>query len=369
MGYILLGLCLVLAFMKPNSKKATIVVLVYIWCIYALNTYTPDGVYYARVYKSMRLIRLFYYEPAYTALMMLCRWLGLTFQGFRMVLASIYVPFLYFVIKKLTPYTTYVLALFLIFPLTYFHSVLRGGLASLVILFGLRFLLSEQKRDVWKYVLCVGAAMLVHLSSALFLILLFTRKKVEAKWLLAVVAAMFTVCVLIRFTDIPYSIASRFTDSERILTWTRYANDGDPNLKGYIGMTAAVLGSVCLSGFLRYKLKEAPADRVEMQQPDVLRVADVIYRANVMMLILMPLLMLSSVYIRFIYQLFAMNLCLCANVSAAVGKRTGKGRFITWASLLGLLWVIGYMVYSNHPFTFSHLRVYNFENNLLSLLF
>lgn len=366
MGYLLMGLCLVLAFAKPESKKATLLVMVYLWLIYALNTNTPDGVYYAKVYNSKNLVESFYYEPAYSILMMVCRWAGLSFQSFRVVLASIYVPLLYVAVRRLTPYTTYVLALYAIFPLTYFYSVLRGGFAALIIIFGLGYLTSDERFAGWKYVACVVVAMLFHTSSALFLVLLYACKKLQIKRLLMIVSGMFAVCALIRFTDIPYSIVSRITDSERILTWVRYSNDGDPNLKGYIGMSAAVLGSEFLAGLLRHALKNAPTDQLAVQRPDRLRMADVVYRTNASMLILMPVLMLSSVYIRYVYQLFALNLCLCANVAGATGKKTGKARFITAASLLGLFWAIGYMVYSNLPFHLSHLQVYNFENNLLS---
>lgn len=369
MGYILLGACLVLALIKPESKKATVFVMVYLWLLYALNTYTPDGVNYEKVYNTKELVESFYYEPAYSVLMMVCRWLGLSFQSFRMVLASIYVPLLYLAVRRLTPYTTYVLALFAIFPLPYFYSVLRSGFAALIIVFGLGYLLSDDRRDGWKYVGCVAAAMLFHLSSVLFLVLLYACKRLQAKWLLMLVAGMFAACAMICFTDIPYQIVSRITDSERVLTWVQYSNDGDPNLKGYIGMAVAVLGSECFAGLLRRALRNAPADRLAGLQPDRLRMADVVYRANAAMLILMPLLMLSSVYIRYVYQLFVLNLCLCANVAAATGKKTGRGRFITAASLLGLLWAIGYMVYANHPFEISYLQLYNFKNNLLSTLF
>lgn len=369
MGYLLFAVCLVLAFLKPESKKATLFVLVYLWAIYALNTHTPDGVYYQKVYYSGSLVESFYYEPAYTVLMMACRWLGLSFQSFRIVLASIYVPLLYVAVRRLTPYTTYVLALFAIFPLTYFYSVLRGGFAALIIIFGLGYLVSDERFSGWKYIACVVVAMLFHTSSVLFLILLYACKKLQAKWLLLFVGGMFVGCLLIRFTDIPYHILSKFTQSERILTWVRYSNDGDPNLNGYIGMAAAVLGSEFLSQMLRHKLRTVDAERLAALPVDGLHVADMVYRVNAVMIILLPVLVLSSVYIRYIYQMFALNLCLCANVAGVTGKKTGKARFITAASLLGLLWAVGYMVYSNLPFSLDHMQVYNFENNLLSSLF
>ena len=369
MGYLLLAACLILAFLKPESKKATLFVLVYLWAIYALSTYTPDGVYYQKVYGSGKLVESFYYEPAYTALMMVCRWLGLSFQSFRIVLASIYIPLLYVAVRRLTQYTTYVLALFAIFPLTYFYSVLRGGFAALVIIFGLGYLVSEERFAGWKYVACVVVAMLFHTSSALFLVLLYACTRLKAKWLLVLVGGMFVGCLLIRFTDIPYNILSKFTQSERLLTWVRYSNDGDPNLKGYIGMAAAVLGSEFLSRMLRYQMRIVPAERLAALQPNGLRMADMVYRVNAVMVILLPIMLLTSVFIRYIYQMFALNLCLCANVAGATAKKTGKVKFITVASLMGLLWAIGYMVYSNLPFSLGHMQVYNFKNNLLSFLF
>lgn len=372
MGYALLGISLFLAFAKPKSKGASLFIMAFMWVLYALNYYTPDGVFYKQIYNNDAFLYSFYYEPAFTALMIVCKVLGMPFQGFQMVAATLYITLIYLAIRKFTSYTAYALALFLVFPHVYFISVMRGGIAGSIVIYSLSYLIDGKNKSVSKFLFGMLIAVMFHYSSIIFFILILARKKLRPSWLIAIFVVALTSLALIRWTDIPYSIVSRITTTDRILGWFRYTDDGDPNLTGFILMVIVVMGNIFLSQMVKRILDSVDLARRDERFNRVSAVTQLICRVDIIMVVIVPLLMESSTFMRVLYQVFVINICLCANAAGMTLHRRNSKAFFVVASVVGFVWSIILMMYFNLPYMNtdgSMITYYNFNNNLVEFLF
>lgn len=368
MGFLIILFLCVLAYLNPRSKIVSFTILAFMWVLYGFNTYSGDFIAYENVYNNLWDIGLMHYEPGFSMIMAFCRSFGMSFIMFRVALAFIFVYLLYNAIKKYTQYSALALAIYLIFPFPYFISVLRGGVASLIILYSIDFLREEnQRRGAFKFVLGVMIAALFHYTSVFYLVLLFARKEIDAKKIGCLLGIEFFVIFLWNRLDIQ-SILAIFIDREKTLDWFAQQNyvNNMLNVKGVLSNFLIVFGNIYFSRII----KENNIKQMDGCESRDLWVSKFAYNANLLMLLLAPFLFYRNVVLRFIWELQGINIVTAVNAIKLLeeNRKEKKKRVVSIIGLISVEWVIGLFFYIIGPVGTENSLLELFRNNLFHLI-
>lgn len=218
-GLITLGLC------NKKAKWVTVLLIIYMWVLISLNTTSADYLNYQEMFEHCFDPAYALHEPGYMLLCKICKFLGMSFRGFRMVVATVVI---FFTFKGLSYYSkniNYVLALYLIFPFVGAVSGLRSGVCMSIVLYAMRYLFSTRKHACMKYIIWIMIAVTFHYSALFYLLYLFARnKKVLWECWLAIAMVVIPSGILLAQKGIFYQIADLLTDSDKVLFWFDNAN-------------------------------------------------------------------------------------------------------------------------------------------------
>ena len=307
---------LICAIAFPRSNKVAALSVAFMFVMYSFAYYEGDLQIYQWIYESGMIDTTF--EPGFNALIFLCRALGLGFTGFRMVLAFIFLLLLYTGVSKYTEYKALAISLMIIFPFFVFTSVLRSGIACVILLNSYVYIIDPAygKKGTAKYVAIVLLATLFHYSSALMLIFVFGKIKITPKMIIAIIAFTTSVYVLLNFTDLAYQLLSHFTSREKTLQWVSQG-------EGTANITGAIVILILIS--MNYYMARRSKDILNSLQAEGIvdfeaYEAEYSYNAAVLLFGFVPLMFLASPFLRVAYMLIP--LIVSNTINAAYGYKT-----------------------------------------------
>lgn len=326
--------------------------------IYGFSSYSGDQAIYELVYNQVGQGQMLTeFEPAFTLIMMICNFIHLPFVGFRIVLAIIYIILLYISVNKYTNCIALVMFIFLVFPFTYFFSVLRAGISGMIIVIGVNQLVKMNKWWWLKYILFIGVAALFHYSAIIFLPLLLAGGRNRNSKGFFIVALLMAALIYVLFNmGVIASFLRIFTDRGKILDWVSFESITDrSNAKGIIG-SLLILALCIFFAYVSAHIYEKDAlalSRSLNSYPS--RLANTVKYINIMLIILIPFLLITSVYTRFIWEILLLDICVMVNAAeqrAERSKLTGMsmGRNISFNALPALLFSALLFVYTNLPY-------------------
>lgn len=371
---VLMAILCLLSFLMPKSKGIAGLLLLYMWIFYGFNTYSGDYAVYEYVYNSIQSGQLVnHFEPGFSLLMVVCSMLGLSFIGFKIVLATVFVSLLYVVVNKYTTYRAFVLAVFLIFPFTYFASVLRAGISGLIVVYSLSYLAQNGRQNTVKYTLGILIAALFHSSSVFFLTFVLIKKGTDRKKILRTFGVMTVLAVLFHF-NVFYRTFGLFTSNMKILQWLDTSSSvSDLSWKGKV-CELIILG---LYIFVMYQSKKTyhriacKSDHYDLYKKEE-NMQILVYNCNVFLIILIPFLMVSDVWMRILWEITIINICMCTNTIGLIHNKKGhiaKKQSKAIISMLGLFLIATEVIslyYMNLPYRGTiDSGIEMFKNNLI----
>lgn len=358
LGWLFLIIAGVCAFIWPKSKWSALIVMIFMFIIYGFSSFSGDSEIYEHVYANVAQGKMLTeFEPLFTLIMLICTSLQFSFLGFRIVLAIIYITLLYIAVNKYTNCTALVLFIFLLFPFTYFFSVLRAGLSGIIVVIGINQLVKMKKFWFLKYIIIIAIAALFHYSAIIFLPLVLAggRQRKVRYFLIAAVLMAVIVYVLFNMGTIA-KFLSIFTDRGKILSWVSFDSVTDrSNIKGIIGSLLILFANI----FFTYKSSQI-YDKAALSIGYSLdsypaRLANTVKYINILMIIISPFLMITSVYLRFIWEIILLNICVMVNAADITSLRSQKTgstlyRNISFNSLPVLAYSVLLFIYTNLPY-------------------
>lgn len=374
-GCLILLILFILTCFKPKSKIVFISSLVFMWLLYAFSTKTGDQAVYQNVYENMFSMKYFTeFEPGFTLLIIACRSINLPFMAFRAICGALFIILLGFAINKYTKCTALAAFLFLLFPFTYFMSVMRAGIACLIIVLFVDFLIKRNKHWAIFYILGVILATLFHYSSIFFFLFVFAAKKDRGMKSFMFVTFLCTVVVFFLYNlGILYNFFSIFISRGKFLDWIN-PNAVDEasrsNLTGIVCSVGIVVMNIVLGWFANKKAKEAQR-ALNHEENYIVRMSSFVKYGNILLLLTVPFLLINNVFIRFSYEMVLINILNGVNVAhyySNARKETGhsSGTSILINSIPLLIVAVVLLVYCDLPYMnqdFSAFRV--FQNNAI----
>ncbi len=369
MGLIIYGILCLLGFLRRKSKILTFAMLSIMWIIYSLNTYTGDYYNYEHVYNSILNGYLFHeFEPLYTILMIIFRSLGFSFTQFRMVLGTIFIILLYKTIKCYTDSVPFVLSIYMVFPFLFFVSVLRAGIASLIIAYSIKYLIKPDRRSTLKFIILIFLAATIHFTSLFYLSLLLARKgKLKRRKLMVIFILLAVLCVLY-YSDTFYYIGQMVTDNYRLIKWfTPHAFDGTVQKIKWIIYEFVILAA----NIVIMKLTVRALDRCQIKNERTERFVILAYNMNILLVLTVPMLILSNVFMRWVWEILLINICALVSVADLYNQSRNRGKpwyvvHVFRLAVLLICWTGMMYLYADRPYVGTvNEGIKVFENNLL----
>lgn len=352
------SLC-VIGFFKKNSKILAWIMITMMWIIMGLNTYSGDFSNYEWIYINIEN-RLYWneFEPLFTLLMFVCHKIGLTFIGFRMVFAFIFLIVLHYTIQKYTENEAEVLALFMVFPYLYFVSVIRAGLSSVIVILALYEIIGENNNRI-KFFLLMMVAVLFHYTSILFFsYLLFKEKKYRKVMILSIVVLSLLGFVLY-FNGLIYKFASVFTSNKRLLKWFNLSlgNDGNQELRRALYMIIILLIMVLIV-YCEYRNQKSNVYSGDLIENFLC--------LNINMIILLPVFFVTNTIVRILWEVLLANIICFAKADEIISKRKYRRNNMSVMTFVLLISLFLFAFYSNLPYRGTKNDMFEiFRNNIL----
>lgn len=373
MGFAFFIVLIILGFLRPESKIVTLLIATFMWIIYGLNTMSGDYIAYENVYTNF-ISEGFqnHFEPLFSLLMSICVKLGISYQGFLMVLATIFICLTYLAIKQYTKYTALALSIYMIFPFVCFVSQLRIGIASAIIIYSIKYLISNEKNSTLKYLIFLLLATLIHYSSLLYIILLLTKiaknnnKINRRKLYVFTFIGIFIASTVFSFSSIGYDILSLVTDRGRIIAWFSDPNiEGLPNTVGLVTEIIVLIGTIYVAYIAKNKYIPIIGHKSNSNE---IEVANTGYSIAIVLLITLPFIVRNSTFMRLIYEVILIIICSCTNTIMSIKenqKTLGRAVFDVNGFIM-IMWIVLFALYINYPYRGSeNAMIYVFFNNLL----
>ena len=359
-GYYVLS---VLGIIKKRSSILTGLMLFVMWIVFGLNTYNGDFGNYKWIYQNIQDPSYWTeFEPLFNVLMYVCSVMDLDFIQFRMIFAGIYILLLYKVIGKYTKNKAEVLGLYMLFPFLSFTSVIRSGMAGILIILAYNEIIAgnDNKIKFWIYMVL---ACLIHQTSIIFACYYFFRKDSFKKIGLFLVISIIVVSLIAYYFGFMYYIISFITTNERTLKWFMIAtiNGQEPRWILYL----IIIDLMCL--FISYlSLRESritPTNRMNIRNP----YAEDIFYISVTMLVFIPSFFVSNASARLIWQmLLLIIICYAKDDECKFSCNSVMKISFSWKMIAMVLFLIFCSYYANLPYadTENDGRLV-FENNVI----
>lgn len=349
---------------KVNYYSAYFLLLS-MWLLYALNTSIVDRIVYEQIYFGI-------YPNHEIVFMLLCnffRELGLSYQHFFTILATMNLLLLY---KTLNFYSTNifpVLALFFIYPFMGVVVTLRFSCALMLALYATT-ILAEQLNltSMIKYCAFILLASMFHYSAIFYLVFLFARLK---KYSIFVTILILLFSLLCGYSNLPTIIInSIFTFSPKVTNWFRFENKANlgvlvPIILHIISFIIFIIGYKVLN--LKYKtdifIKNCnTVKNIHMKQKHL----DLIYNINILSFFLVILYIYNINFFSRTYSaILILNYTVFANVLSEKVIMKYKNMYICVQIVFCLfLSYFSYFLFYIHEIVFPIFL----NNALLSLL-
>lgn len=140
----------ILSFLRKNNIFVSGLLVLFILCVFCFNTSNPDLYNYQNQYYGYAV---FYTEPLFCWLERFFNGMDLSYEFFRFVIVSVSLFLMVNTIYKYSPYPTFVLFLYTIYPLTMDVVQLRFFVGWTIVLFAVRFIVDYQTEKKINYIL------------------------------------------------------------------------------------------------------------------------------------------------------------------------------------------------------------------------
>lgn len=334
-----------LGILKKRSKPLTFMMLGIMWVVFGLTTYNGDFGNYSWIYQNIRNPAYWSeYEPLFNVFMFACRTLGLSFIQFRMAYGGVYLLLLYHTIGKYTKNRAEVLGLYMVFPFLFFSSVIRSGLANVLIVLAYYEVMAGRNNRTRFWMLMVSAV-LFHYTSVFFVVYYYLRSKAFRRNSVILVATLVIVGFVAYYTNAIYTLVSMVTSRERLLKW--FKPDTTAQEPRWVFYLIVIDLTIVFLAYLSKRENDRRSAISWMANP----YAQDVYYLNVSMLIMIPTFFVSNSSGRLIWEMLLFNMICYAKDNELRPLRPSSLHLRISPKMVALILVLLFLVYfTNMPY-------------------
>ena len=303
---------LVLSILFPRSRKVALLAMAFMLVMYCFVRYKGDLEIYQWIYEDYGVnLSGTTFEPGFTLLIIICKKLGMPFIQYRIVLGLIYVLLLNRGVSQLNEYRALALTISAFFPFFIFTSVLRSGIACVIILNGYRYLIDPAygRGGLVRYALLVLLAATFHYSAALMIVFVLARMRLNPAKLMRYLVVVIALTILLNHTDIIYDLLSKITSREKLLQWF-VRGEATANLTGTFAILIVLGVNFLLAARSRRLLSPAGTECGLYREE-----AQFVFNSSFLLFFFFPLMVFAAPFMRVAYMLMPLFIANTVNAS------------------------------------------------------
>lgn len=291
-----------------NKKVSTVILVTYLWVLFAFCTDNSDYASYVnQFYVYGRSIPHSIANIAYRLMCMLYYYWGLEYENVLMTEATVGLFILLFVSLKYSKNPFWSIVLYTIYPFIIDTTQVRTFFASSFIILGLAvYSANKRKRDYVFLAVCIMIAALVHVMCFAFLALLLIPLFEKMKW----------YQWLILIFVIEGLIAINFSRLALLVTSESHVNS-------FMSKSTSIYSKIFMLAYFALMITGViwSSHRVYYESDKDTCFADGIYKANMIMLIFVPLTLVTNDFLRLYRCITILDYILIINGTVATRKR------------------------------------------------
>lgn len=309
----IISICIILlGLYKRKSNVVFIMMLFWMWILFAFNYNNADYAMYEQLYINNDFathnIEIFFRIICEIAIK-----IGLSYRTFIMFYSIIPIALIGTSIKKYTKNPSFALSCYFIFPFLIDIVQIRHFMAIAIITYAFQFLLSDNKKDIYKYILLNFVAIGFHISAIAYLFFALAKKLDNRKIRIALIFGIFLLIILIESNLLP-TILSNFIPYDKVEVYF-ISSRWRPGLKTSI-MYMIIQTSIVAIMTIIYKYWKKHSLKIDQDEEWNRRnnIVTCVYKINIILMIILPFYLYSTQLIRIVRGMLLLNYIAIGNV-------------------------------------------------------
>lgn len=291
--------------------------------------------YKTTYYNSVNVAFSESYEKLYLLLQKIGNFLGLNYIQFRLLLVVISWILIRSFLKKYTNNIFYILFFYLLFGIIIDTVQIRNFFALSLVIFGLKYLFTDEKKSRLKYFVCVLIAMNIHLSSIVYFVFLLVRVKNPKAIVKPIIffTVLFCLIILLLGNNVPFLNDLMLSLESDKLT---YYTQGKTSLGFLFPMVfhLGILGLVYLgTKLLKDSLDFKNNNELSLRNGKII---EIIFWINIITIIFFPFYIYNVQFIRLTRNLILINLLGFSILQVPLIRSNIKLFFMNFGVLLSM---------------------------------
>jgi len=369
MSYVVSSILIFFSLIKKKSALLSLLLFIALWILFGFNTGNAD--YYAYELQFNGTIKP--PDIGFEFLLVFFNLIGFTYQQFLITISLICYVIIFTSIKKYTENLSYVMALYFIYPFIFDVVQIRSFIALTILLYGLQYLFTNNKKDIFKYIFFVLVASSIHFAFLFYLVLILVKFFPSWKKMLVIFSAFVILAILVIYSGFLAVLLNNLFNHPRIDDWFKIGTN--------LGFLVPFLLQIMMFLFVYVSYRKYK-DNIKVQitnkdsQPFVnlnkkqkfitpnsqINFFETMIKINVIMFLAFPFYIYTTYFFRIYRNILIMNYIMVANSMQYFFKDKYERFFY------GLFFIIFlFILLMNELDPNSYLSVFRaiFENNIL----
>ena len=356
MGYLLYFLVIVLAFLKPRNRVVTVLLYTFLVLIFGLNNHHLSDItnhdfinyftmYDIESYNSERSV-----EIGFRWIIVQLNSYGFNFNTFRIFIGLIGYYLILDTLKLYTKWNNYVLLLYLIYPFINDVIQIRNFLSMSIVIFSTRYIFFKKKYSDVKFISLIVLASTIHITSVFYVFFLVV-KKIHTDYLFKYVLVLTGILTTLAYTGGFKYIAGLVTTNPKVFHYLSRQTTW-----GMIIVLFLIFMYFYVYYLMHHRVKKCflNTDSTSEYISFKFEYLDILFKFNVICLLLIPLLTYDLNYLRIYRNILFLNYIVFID-AIMYSRGNVKIKYALIASTFTI-------------FMFVFYYLMNYENQIISVL-
>lgn len=331
---VLLGLC------KRKSNTIYVIMLLWMWILFAFNYNNADYIMYQQFYNGDPLATMKNTEILFKISCEIAANIGLEYKTFIMIYSILPIIIIGKSIKKYTNNTNFVLGCYFIFPFLIDVVQIRHFMAMAIITYAFQFLLTDNKKDIIKYILLNVVAIGFHSSAIVYLLFILAKKVNNRRIKIGVIICVVILSIVIQTNLLP-NILEKFLPTNKVEIYfisDRWRPEIKISIRYMIIQTTITVFMFIIYNYWKKHSLNMDKDEEWNKRNNIITY---VYKINIILMIILPLYLYSTQLVRIIRGILLLNYIAVGNV---LEKKCVKDNIIIEIITLLMITFLYYML-------------------------
>lgn len=348
--YLITITLIMLGFLIKKSKRIFILQFIWMWILTGWNCGGPDYQEYIEIYETSGKWKIGK-DILYNTFGELANGLGLSFDIYNIIIVFVGLCLIASTIFYFTENINVVMSFMFIFPLIENVIQRKNFISMAIMLFSIRYLYTQQKKNIVKFLICILLAMCFH-SSAIFyfvfiLAIFFNEKKIRNAVIIMVIlsTSLYPIIIQNLHRILPqYYVQYYFFEKQNAIPLTAIWH---------------VIGCFLTYSFLKYSIKNRKLSEGQK------KFIDTVIKLNWLTLIIVPAYSYDLAFYRYYRNIFILLYIAIAILKSKSSLKLDKFQVFRYIVICFVIFSFLYLnVFGNNSYNNLMLPIYQ-ENYVL----